>query len=173
MNVKQIPILDTDVYSKEALATGEDATERVIKRYGSRVFTEEKGLKKINRFALGEIIFYNKDERYWLENLLHPIIKKRLEEDIDKFSNFPTIAMIIPLLYEANFTSFCNETWLIYCRASQQYERLRIRNGFNLSQSKARIESQLSLEDKKHLVDKIIDNSIDFELCFKQIDEIL
>ncbi len=81
--------------------------------------------------------------------------------------------MVIPLLYEANFASLCNETWVVYCTLDQQYERLKHRDGFTYDQAKIRIESQLSLEEKRNLADKVISNTMEFETCFKQVDMIL
>ena len=173
INVKKIPVLDADIYSHEALSPNQDATRQVIHRYGKKVFKEINGIRQINRFALGEIIFSCKSEKYWLEKLLHPIINKKMAEEINKYINMPTIAMIIPLLYEANLTSLCNETWIVYCTLSQQYERLTLRSKLTFDQAKARIKSQLSLEEKKHLADQIIDNSKEFGVCFKQIDALL
>ncbi len=149
------------------------ATQEVINRYGNKIISDVNGDRKINRFALGQIIFFSLEERTWLENLLHPIIKKRIEDDLYKNRELPVIAMIIPLLYEANFLDLCNETWLIYCKLNQQYERLMNRNQFTYNQAKARIESQISLEKKKCLADKVIDNSNELKMCFNQIDALL
>ncbi len=170
---KNIPILDADIYSHEALNIDQDAAKMVINRYGKAIISQSNGNHKINRYALAEIIFSKKNEKEWLEKILHPIIKTRLKEDIKKYKSYPVIAMIIPLLFEAKFTDLCNETWLIYCNSNQQYERLMLRNGLNHKQAQVRIESQLSLDKKKKLADNIIDNCGNIELCFKQIDKLL
>ncbi len=171
--MKKVPILDADIYSKEALAPNTNATKEVIKRYGSEITISVNDVQEINRLALGEIIFSNQTERHWLEDLLHPIIKEKFKNNINKRKEYPIIAMIIPLLYEANFTYLCNERWLIYCTLDQQYERLMHRNKLTYDQAKARIESQLPLEEKKTLDNQIIDNSHEIELCFLQIDKLL
>ncbi len=172
-NVKKIPTLDADIYSHEALSVGEQATKEVMNRYGNIVKTKKSGITEINRIALGKLIFTNEKERNWLENLLHPIIIQRIKDDLSKYNNSPVIAIIIPLLYEANLTYLCSETWLVYCTLEQQYERLMHRNKLTFQEAQARINCQITLEKKKFLADKVIDNSNNVESCFEQIDQIL
>ncbi len=122
---------------------------------------------------LGDIIFSNKIEKIWLENLLHPIILERLDNELSKAKDLPLIALIIPLLFEADLTYLCSESWLIYCDPEQQYERLMYRDKLNTSQAKCRIESQLSIIYKKELADKIIDNSQKLDFFKEQVNKLL
>ncbi len=170
---KNIPILDADLFAREALTQNSKITREVIGRYGEQV-THEKNFKQgINRQALGEIIFSDKKEKLWLESLIHPFVRNRFNEELSKLTDVPRLALIIPLLFEAGFTDICSETWLLYCTVEQQYERLKRRNNFTYKQSKLRIESQLSIDQKIRMSDIIIDNSGSMQSCFNQIDTLL
>ncbi len=172
-NFKNLPILDADVYSKEALDVNQTATKEVIARYGKAILKKKAQTQIINRSALGEIIFSNKKERIWLENLLHPIIEKKFEMGIIKYKNNPIIILVIPLLFESKFINLCSESWLVYCTVEQQYQRLISRNGLTHDEAKQRICSQISIEKKRRLADKIIDNSQNLAACYQSINESL
>ncbi|MCV2525401.1 MAG: dephospho-CoA kinase, partial [Candidatus Lightella neohaematopini] len=70
-----IPIIDADILAKELINFNKNISNSIINYFGKRV-------KKINniidRNALKYIIFNDNNERIWLNNLLHPIIIKRI-----------------------------------------------------------------------------------------------
>ena len=77
--VKALPILDTDIYAREVLAPGTSSTKAVFNRYGNSVMSlNSKNEVSLNRKALANIIFNQEKERLWLETLIHPLIKQRL-----------------------------------------------------------------------------------------------
>jgi dephospho-CoA kinase len=69
-------------------------------RYGDRVFAAGE----VDRAALGEIVFADRAELAWLEQLLHPRTMARSEAWLDELSSLeepPALAVNeIPLLYE-------------------------------------------------------------------------
>ena len=167
---KGLPILDADVYAKEALGEGEPANIAVFERYGDSVKDQTKSNpSKINRSALGQIIFGNPKERFWIEQLLHPIILRRFKKELNANKNAPELALIIPLLFEAGWTGLCSEIWIINCTTQQQLKRLRKRDGLTNLEGQQRIKAQWPLEKKLHLADVVIDNSDEIEECLKVV----
>ena len=161
-----LPILDADVYAHEALAPGSQATELVLQRYGSSIAQVQKHknggfqtVREIDRQALGHIVFNNQSERLWLEHLIHPIVQERLEREIKVHANASSVALVIPLLFEAGLERLCSEIWVVSCSYKQQQERLIKRNGLSKIEAQQRIQIQLPLEQKRQLADQIIDNS--------------
>ena len=170
---KNIPILDADLFAREALTQNTQITLEVLDRYGEQINKQTDCKQEINRLALGEIIFSDKKEKLWLESLIHPFVRKRFDEELSKLRSSPKLALVIPLLFEANLHDICSEIWLVYCTIDQQYERLKLRNNFNDKQAKLRIESQLSIDHKRQLSDIIIDNSGTIQSSYDQIDTLL
>jgi len=157
---KNLPILDADIYAHEALEPGKPSTRIVLERYGNSIKIQKKGSQpSINRSALGEIIFNKPHERFWIEKLLHPIVKERLIKELEARKNEPIIVLIIPLLFEANLSELCSEVWVINCSAEQQMHRLLKRDGLSKNEAKKRIEAQWPIKTKLELADIIIDNS--------------
>ncbi len=154
---KALPIIDADLYARQALAPESIYTKIVIERYGKAICTEAPS--SINRSALSKIIFSDAEEKQWLENLLHPIIRKNIKKEISKHSHSKIVVLIIPLLFETNFSELCNETWLVYCNPEQQLKRLMVRNNINKDDASAIIKTQLPLDIKKKLADHVIFNN--------------
>ena len=119
--VKGFPVLDADIYAHEALAPGTKSTMTVLKRYGN-IVRENLNHEKptINRSALSKIIFTNSTERIWIEKLIHPIVRERLANELEKQKNEPTIVLIIPLLFETKLNALCSEIWVVNCEEAKQ-----------------------------------------------------
>lgn len=151
------PVLDADSYAREALAAGSDATLEVLKRWGDAVRAPDEPLG-LNRAALGRIVFSEIEARRWLEQLVHPVVRRRFEQDLKGLSEAPCIVLMIPLLFEAGQTDLCSEVWLVDCEEEQQLERLMKRNELSEQEARLRIKAQWPLSRKRPLADRIIDN---------------
>ena len=151
------PVLDADSYAREALAAGSDATLEVLKRWGDAVRAPDEPLG-LNRAALGRIVFSEIEARRWLEQLVHPVVRRRFEQDLRGLSEAPCIVLMIPLLFEAGQTDLCSEVWLVDCEEEQQLERLMQRDELSEQEARLRIKAQWPLSRKRPLADRIIDN---------------
>jgi dephospho-CoA kinase len=161
-----IPILDADIYARDAVAVGSPILSAIAQRYGQEILSPDGSL---NRQQLGEIIFDNQNERSWLESLIHPYVSDRLIKAIAE-SPSPILVLVIPLLFEAQMTHLVTEIWVVYCSDSQQLQRLIQRNHLSKEQAQTRINSQLSLAEKVASADVVLDNSSTPEALLQQVD---
>ncbi|MEI7666221.1 MAG: dephospho-CoA kinase [Synechococcaceae cyanobacterium ELA263] len=148
-----LPVLDADLYAREALAPGTAATAAVRARYGAAV-----GQPAIDRAALGRIVFADGAQRQWLEQLIHPLVRQRFSAELARLSEAPVLVLMIPLLFEAGLQDLCSEVWLVDCDPEQQLQRLRLRNSLTEAEARARIAAQWPLEHKRAIADRLIDN---------------
>jgi len=163
------PILDADIYAKEAVEIDSPIFQEIVKRYGSEIQLENRAL---NRTKLGDIIFNNTDEKVWLEDQIHPYVRKRFQEVIDSLDN-QIIVLSIPLLIEANLTYLVSEIWVVFCHYDQQIQRLQQRNYLTEQQAIARIKNQLPLAEKITKADVVLDNSGGLDCLYQQIDQMV
>jgi dephospho-CoA kinase len=163
------PILDADVYAKEAVKLDSPIFQKIIQRYGSSIQLESR---ELNRTKLGDIIFNDTEEKTWLEAQIHPYVRKRFQEVIKSLDN-QIIVLSIPLLIEANLTHLVSEIWIVYCDYEKQIQRLQQRNNLTEQQAIARIKNQLSLTEKIAKADVVLDNSSSLEFLYQQIDQFL
>ncbi|MCA2505579.1 MAG: dephospho-CoA kinase [Microcystis sp. M54BS1] len=165
-NIYKIPVLDADMYAREAVEKGSAILERILARYGRKVKTEDNSL---NRQQLGEIIFNNPEEKIWLESQIHPYVRECFKRHLEQLEA-PIVVCSIPLLLEAKLTHLVTEIWVVSCGLEQQIQRLMSRNNLTREQAIARINNQMPLAEKIALADIVLDNSGDLEALYTQID---
>ena len=161
-----LPVLDADLYARQALNPGQPATEAVLKRFGPGVVSSS-GV--VDRRALGAIVFSNPDQRRWLEQLVHPIVRQRFDQELMRLNAMPAVVLMIPLLFESGLEELCSENWLVDCEESLQLKRLMQRDLLGINEAKARIKSQWPLKIKRQIADIIITNNHDIEHMRSQI----
>ncbi|MBE9043618.1 dephospho-CoA kinase [Pleurocapsales cyanobacterium LEGE 10410] len=162
----RLPILDADIYAREAVAKDSPILQDIFARYRNRVKLPDKSL---NRTALGDIIFNNPTEKLWLESKIHPYVRDRFEREL-QHTKSNTIVLSIPLLFEANLTDMVTEIWVVSCDRSLQIARLQQRNDLTTKQAQSRIDSQFPLSQKIALADVVLNNDTDLSSLFAQID---
>ena len=148
------PVLDADQYAREALAPNTAAAKAVAQRFGAVV----GNAADLDRKALGRIVFSDAEERRWLETLVHPHVRDRFQQELERHSQAPVVVLMIPLLFETGLEALCSEVWLVDCEPHQQLERLMRRSGLNEADAQARLAAQWPLSRKRPLADRVIDN---------------
>ncbi|PSN16513.1 dephospho-CoA kinase [filamentous cyanobacterium CCP5] len=164
-----LPVLDADIYAREAVGMESPILAAIADRYGNQILLPDGSL---NRAALGEIIFNDPAEKGWLEQQIHPYVRQRFAEAMAEL-DAPLVVHAIPLLFEADLTDQVGEIWVVICSADQQLQRLMARNQLSQAQAQARIASQMSLEEKAARADRVLDNSGDRLHLYRQIDAAL
>jgi dephospho-CoA kinase len=162
----QLPVLDADIYAREAVQVGSPILSKICDRYGSGVQLPDGTL---NRKRLGEIVFTNPAQRQWLEQQIHPYVRDRFQSDLNTLVA-PTLVLVVPLLFEAGMTDLATEIWVVSCSAEQQLKRMIERDRLSLEQAQSRINSQLPLAEKVARADVVLDNSSTPEALLKQVD---
>ena len=165
------PVLDADVYAREALAPGTSASNAVVARYGERI--KKDGTSEIDRAGLGSIVFNDPNERSWLEQLVHPIVQRRFDDALRLLPDAPIVILMIPLLFEAGLEAWCSEIWVVRCTALQQRERLMARNNCTEAEATQRIAAQWPIDIKVQRADSVINNSGQIDDLHDQLDALL
>ena len=163
-----LPLLDADVYAREALAPGSPAAGSVLERYGDGVRAPGG---EIDRAALGQIVFGDGAERRWLEQLLHPVVRACFKAQLQELAAEPVVVLVVPLLFEAGLETLCSEVWLVDCDESQQLQRLMARDGLGEADARARIAAQWPLARKRQLADVVLNNRGDPEQLAAQVEQ--
>ena len=164
----QLPILDADLYAREAVAAGSPILAEIVNRYGRSV-QEADGT--LNRQRLGEIIFNSAEEKRWLESIIHPFVRDRFAIELQQLSA-QTVVLVIPLLFEANLTDLVTEIWVVACSEQEQLERVMKRDRLSREQAISRINNQLPMAKKIAAADAVLDNS-SLEALYRQIERLM
>ncbi|MTJ22834.1 dephospho-CoA kinase [Dolichospermum sp. UHCC 0352] len=164
-----LPILDADIYARDAVSVGSPILSQIAEKYGREIILNDGNL---NRAKLGEIIFHQPEERCWVEGVIHPYVRNCFAKAINE-SSANTLILVIPLLFEANLENLVNQIWVVSCSPQQQEQRLIERNNLTPEQAAARINSQLPIAEKIPRADVVLDNSGNLESLLQQIDKVL
>ncbi|PSB39248.1 dephospho-CoA kinase [Aphanothece minutissima] len=161
-----LPVLDADVYAREALAPGSPGAAAVLERFGERVALAGAATRALagaaapalDRAALGRIVFNDAAELRWLEQLVHPLVRQRFATELNGLQHEPAVVLMIPLLFEAGLEELCSEVWLVDCDEDQQLQRLMGRDGLGEADARARLAAQWPLARKRALATVVLDN---------------
>lgn len=168
---KGFKVIDADLISREILDIGQDAYKEVVDFFGLEVLNPDK---TINRTYLGTEIFRDKKLRDRLNSITHPSIMKKIKQQVDLNHEEEIIFLDIPLLIEVydelvSAEIYFDEIWLVYCDRETQIKRLMKRDSISHDQAELKINAQMDMENKRKLVDRIIDNTKDLDYLIDQI----
>ncbi|WP_319422038.1 dephospho-CoA kinase [Pleurocapsa sp. FMAR1] len=161
-----LPVLDADIYAREAVAKNSPILQTIFAHYGERVKLADDDL---DRSSLGEIVFNDLQEKQWLESQIHPYVRDRFQQELHYTLN-NTIVLAIPLLFEAKLTDTVTEIWVVSCDRALQITRLQQRNHLTLEQAQSRIDNQLPLVEKVAAADVVLHNNADLADLYAQVD---
>jgi dephospho-CoA kinase len=167
-----LPILDADLYARQAVAPDSVLLGQIAERYGRQILKPDGSL---DRARLGELVFSNRAERLWLEQQIHPFVRQQIEQELKQLDQAgqKTAVLVVPLLFEARMTDLTTEIWVVYTADQQQVERLQQRDRLQLDQIHARINSQMPIQKKLAQADVVLENTSSPEALFEQIDRAL
>ncbi|MDV2885897.1 dephospho-CoA kinase [Alkalihalophilus pseudofirmus] len=166
------PIIDADKIARDVVEPGMGAYEAIVGQFGREILFEDG---TINRKKLGSIIFKDEKKRSELNQIVHPAVRREMLAQKDRYEaeGHETIIFDIPLLFESNLFHLVDRVMLVYVDKQTQLNRLLDRDQAGSEDAKARIASQLPLEDKKSRADYIIDNSGSLEETFQQLKNVI
>jgi dephospho-CoA kinase len=145
-------VIDADKIAHEVL---DEEHVKIAEMFGE-VFVKEG---KVDRKALGPLVFRDQEKRKALESLLHPIIYEKIAETSSKLDKRAEPYIVdIPLFYEGGRYAIENVI-VVYAKQNQQLERLIQREGYSEKEALSRISSQIDIEDKRENASYVIDNS--------------
>lgn len=149
-----IPVYYSDAQSKALTDTHPHIISELIKRFGTTIY--EDGV--LNRKALASIIFDSEENRLFVNNLIHPIVRA----DFDAWcaqQNSPLVFNEAAILFETGAYRQFHATVLVIAPFETRIQRMMQRDRCTREQAEARINSQWSDEQKIPLANAIVSNN--------------
>jgi dephospho-CoA kinase len=146
-----VPVISADKIAADLTDVNTLTRQKIVERFG-----------EFDRKKLREIIFTDLKQKTWLEQLLHPLIKKQIFAEISRLSAekiHPYCIIEIPLLFETSMEKDFDRVLLVTCDAELQISRSAIRDKASPKQITAIINQQISNNKKLNLADDIIQNN--------------
>ncbi len=160
-----IDIVDADEVARDVVAVGSQGLLQIAEHFGEHILLEDGSL---DRAALRERVFANPDEKTWLNRLLHPLIRSRMQQLIME-STSPYCILSVPLLVENKLTEMCNHVVVVDCPEVLQLERALKRDGSSEATIKSIMSSQASRKERLSAADHVLDNSTSLNALSSQV----
>jgi len=164
LGLNGLRIIDADTIAHRIL---DENASWVAERFGDEYIKNAK----VDRPALGKIVFSDPEAKKVLESFLHPKIRAAIEAESEKQDRLGYPYLIdIPLFFETASYPIQNSV-VVYTPKAVQLERFMKRNGFSEEESLRRIESQMDIEEKKKRATWVIDNSSNLKHLQKECEQ--
>ncbi|NOH97251.1 dephospho-CoA kinase [Vibrio sp. 99-70-13A1] len=163
-----IDIVDADIVAREVVAIGSEGLNSITLHFGDGIVSEDGNL---NRAKLREIIFSDPQEKQWLNALLHPMIRNKIEQDLASISS-PYGLLVAPLLIENNMQEMVSRVLVVDVSSEEQVNRTVIRDNVTSEQVEAILKSQVSRELRLSQADDVIENHTKNQELLPQITEL-
>ena len=168
---KGFEVVDADAHVHQLQKSGGRLYQILVEHFGEKILLENG---ELNRPLLASLIFSNSEEQEWFKETQGQIIREELGSLRDKLAQTEDLFfMDIPLLFEQEYASWFDETWLVYVSRDTQLDRLMKRDYLTIEDAQARLASQWSLEEKKRLASHILDNNGSREQMLSQVTSLL
>jgi dephospho-CoA kinase len=164
--------IDADRVAHALYKTGTHTYDRIIAAFGDKILGSNG---EIDRKKLGQIVFSETDKRLKLNALIHPevgaaILRQMFE--LEQSSSSGIIIVDAALMIETGGYRMYDRLIVVTCAPSLQISRLMSRDGLTESDARARIVSQMPIEEKLKLADYTIDTSGTLKQTYDQVEEI-
>ncbi len=162
-------LIQADELGHQVLARGGDAYESVVREFGSDILSPEG---EIDRRRLAARVFHDPDALARLNALVHPAVVRLEEEMISRFTAADPKGISVveaAILIETGSYKRFDRLILVTCSEEQQVERAMRREGAAEAEVRARLASQMGLEEKRKFAHFVIDTSGSKEQTLEQV----
>lgn len=151
-------VIDADKVGHEAYARGSGCYDEVVATFGRDVIG---GDGEIDRKALGGKVFGDPAQRQRLQDIVWPWMRRTMEQRLAELrrNGSPPVVLEAAVLLEAGWQDLVDQVWVVTVGREVARERLMSRNGLTAEQADARIDAQLSNEERAKHAEVVIDNS--------------
>ena len=163
-----IDVIDADVVAREVVEPGSVCLKEIQHHFGPEVIQSDGHL---DRKALREKVFSNNDEKEWLNQLLHPEIRRQILAQLNNASSRYVI-LSAPLLLENGLDKYCDQVLVIDVPESLQVERTVTRDNTSEEQVAAILNAQMTREERRRKADDIIVNDTTLDALHTQVQEL-
>ena len=148
--------VDADLVAREVVMPGEPALAAIVQHFGAGILQQDG---QLDRAMLRAKIFADETEKHWLNQLLHPLIRQRLLQQLQQCTSSYAL-LIAPLLLENKLQSYTDRVLVVDVPEKLQLSRTMQRDQVPAEQVQNILNSQISRPDRLHLADDVLLNTV-------------
>lgn len=166
---KGIPIIDADEISRHALDIGTSCYIKTVDHFGQSILNSDK---TVNRKELAAIVFSCEDERQKLNAIIHPYVRETIFAKTEAATHEKLIVWDIPLLIEGGYQQEVDALLVVTCPTEIRIERLQRRSGLSRGEALARMQAQMSDEERCRIADFVLENGGTLDDLKEKVDAV-
>jgi dephospho-CoA kinase len=160
-------IVDADQIARDLQSPGSPVLEAMAERFGSHILLDDGAL---DRAAVAKIVFNDEAALKDLNGIVHPAMQSEIQRQIDEQRSTDRVVVLdFPLLGE-NPRKGLAATVVVDIPVDVAVQRLVDQRGMSEDDARARINSQLSRDERLAAATHVIDNSGDRDSLNRQVD---
>ena len=163
-------VIDADKLGHRAYEPGTQAHREVIAAFGPAVRAADGA---IDRAALGALVFGKPAELKRLTDIVWPEIRRLAEAEVAALRAAEPHAVVVleaAVLFEAGWEPLVDEIWVAVVERPVAVARAVARGGLSAAQVEARIDAQLTNDERRRRAQVVLDNSGDEAALLRQLD---
>jgi dephospho-CoA kinase len=165
-------VIEADQVGRELVVPGSEPLKKIAEIFGPKILAKDGTL---DRKKLADIIYKDEMSRRRLNALLHPIIRRRILQEIERLRDEQPDAIAIvdvPLLLDTTGPEAYELDGVIVVSTDRatQLKRLRSRDKMSAEDAERRLAAQRAVAEKAEDADWVIDNSGSEEETRRQVD---
>ncbi len=162
-----VPVIDTDLIAHQLTAIDGVAMSAIQAVFGKEAVQADGAL---NRVAMRHRIFSDATERQKLQTILHPLILQSVHQQLQGLAEVPYVLIVVPLLLETgSYRPMIDRVLVVDCLESQQIHRVMARNGLQLDEVEAVMNTQVDRTTRLAAADDVLTNTGDLTTLYEQI----
>jgi dephospho-CoA kinase len=150
-----VPVVDADQLARQVVEPGQPALNEIVASFGPEVLDPEG---RLDRAALGRIVFNDPGAKARLEAITHPRIARAAAAEMARQAEAGEriAAYEAALIYEAGIEGLFDAVVVVAARPETQIARIIRRDGLGEAQARARLEAQMPTGEKVSRADHVI-----------------
>ncbi len=162
-----VEIVDADIVAREVVEPGTQGLLSIVDKFGDHILNLDGTL---DRKKLREVIFSDDTAKTWLNELLHPLIRQRMLNQIEQVRS-PYCLLVIPLMVENGLQRLADRVLVVDVSELTQINRTMTRDQVSQQQVESILKSQASRAERLAIADDVV-NTDGIEPLAEQIDRL-
>ncbi len=160
-------VIDADRLAREVVEPGTPGLAAVTEEFGPGVLRPDG---RLDRPALGRIVFADPGRLAALNAIVHPLIGARTQALVEAAPAGAVLVHDVPLLVENHLAAGYQLVVVVHAPETERIRRLVEDRGMSEDDARARVAAQAGDEQRRAVADVWIDNSGTREETIRQVD---
>jgi len=168
---KGASVINADLIGHEVYRRGTDEYLQIVAAFGTDVIGQDG---EIDRRRLGEKVFDDADARQRLQAIVWPAMRRTMEERLAAFERQGAQIAVLEaaVLIEADWLPLVDEVWVVEASPDVARQRLMAYKSLSSAEAQARLDAQITSEERRRHADVVVDNGGGLEETRRQIDRL-